>query len=133
MRNLLLLLVLLSGCKVVTPNEMRRAEAACKAHRGLSHIRVSPFAEFFWAYCHDGTEISRLPESGRRGPGEGGKGVAGEPEDSCVAHPAARSEQDDREVERQGANHDRPPRAELSDATAGSREAVSNAGSEEDR
>ena len=67
MRNLLLLLLLLSGCKVVTPDEMRRAEAACKAHGGLSHVAVSPLlSHYFHMICHDGTEISKLPERGRK-------------------------------------------------------------------
>ena len=66
MRNLLLLLILLSGCKVVTPDEMRRAEAACKAHKGLNYIAVSPFSEFMEVGCADGTVISRLPERGKK-------------------------------------------------------------------
>ena len=69
MRNLLLLLILFSGCVVVTPDEMRRAEAACKTHGGLSHITANPFYETdlrFTAYCHDGTAISKMPERGKK-------------------------------------------------------------------
>lgn len=70
MRSLFLLLILLSGCvEIVSPVEMQRAEAACRAHGGLSHIRVSSFyvkEASIRAFCNDGTEISRLPERGKR-------------------------------------------------------------------
>ena len=61
-----LALLLLASCKVVTPDEMRRAAAACKAHGGLNYIRVSPFAESTETNCVDGTVIAKLPERGKK-------------------------------------------------------------------
>ena len=62
----LIFALLLPACKVVTPDEMRRAEAACKAHGGLVFFRADALPFQSVARCEDGTEIARLPERGRK-------------------------------------------------------------------
>ena len=55
------LLLFLASCKVVTPDQFRRAEAACKAHGGLSYFRADPLPFQSLARCEDGTELIRWP------------------------------------------------------------------------
>ncbi len=59
-----LFLSLLASCKVVTMDEMKRAESACRAHGGLLYARFFILKTDGPArtVCQDGTEIDRLPK-----------------------------------------------------------------------